>query len=95
MTSIGAYAFNGCSKLASVTIPSSVTRIGEWAFAHSGLKRAVFLRDVPELCVDKLFGADKVFCGVPSDFEVNYFDGKAGFTSPKWRGYPSVKMGAA
>ena len=31
-TSIGRYAFNGCSKLTSVDIPNSVTSIGDYAF---------------------------------------------------------------
>ena len=32
VTSIGNYAFEGCSSITSITIPSSVTSIGYWAF---------------------------------------------------------------
>ena len=38
MTNIGAYAFSGCTSLTSITIPDSVTSIGDSAF--SGLSFA-------------------------------------------------------
>ena len=36
VTSIGDYAFNGCSGLTNVNIPNSVTNIGYCAFQHTG-----------------------------------------------------------
>ena len=33
VSSIGGHAFDQCSGLTSVTIPNSVTSIGEWAFS--------------------------------------------------------------
>ena len=46
---IGYCAFWGCSGLTSVTIPSSVTEIGRYAFASSGLTRVTIPSSVTEI----------------------------------------------
>jgi len=49
MTCIGTKAFNGCVSLQSVSIPASVTSIGAYAFAHSGLKSVMIPASVTKI----------------------------------------------
>ena len=60
MTSIGNYAFDGCSGLTSITIPNSVTSIGYAAFGEfrgcSGLKK-VIVKDIAAWCGIKFNGS--------------------------------------
>ena len=91
VASIGDSAFGNCIGLMNVVIPASVTSIGNHAFQGcSGLIRACFLGDAPSLI---MFGLP--FMSVANGFAVYYFDGKTGFTSPTWMGYPAVNMGDA
>ncbi|MCX6867521.1 MAG: leucine-rich repeat domain-containing protein, partial [Verrucomicrobia bacterium] len=83
VTGIGDWAFAGCG-LTSVTIPASITSIGNQAFSYCfSLTSANFMGNAP------LTGAS-VFDYVGSGFTVYYSTDKADFTSPTWMGYPSV-----
>lgn len=89
VAAIGGSAFYGCSGLPSVTISSSVTSIGAWAFQScTSLTSAYFAGNAPTL-------GEAVFDFAAEAFTVYYFNGKAGFTSPTWMGYPAVNMGNA
>jgi len=88
-TSIGSSAFQNCTDLTSITIPSSVTSIGAGAFAGcSKLTSAVFMGNAPSM------GAN-VFDSTVSGFSVYYFNAATGFASPTWMDFPAVNMGAA
>lgn len=50
LTSIGTYAFNGCTNLTSISIPNGVTSIGNNAFYQcSGLKRITLLSNITSI----------------------------------------------
>ena len=78
----GAFAVCG---LTSITIPESVTSIGNYAFSTcQNLKEVRFEGDAPSN-----FGKD-VFMSAPSDFKILYHEGRAGWTSPQWNGYSTA-----
>lgn len=67
LQSIGMAAFFACPKLERITIPSTVTKIGEAAFAWSGLKEITFKGSAPEIFDDGSCGsngAEPLFDGV-------------------------------
>jgi len=58
VTSIGSYAFWGCSRLTSVTIPSSVTRVGASAFTDCYRLEAVRISDLSAWCAISFSNAE-------------------------------------
>ena len=93
VASIGVSAFSYCSNLTSVTIPESVTSIGAFAFlACSSLTSVYFMGNAPE-CGGNEFqltwdGAGGII-NIPG-LTLYYIEGKEGWTSPTWNGYPTA-----
>ena len=50
VTSIGNYAFEGCTGLTSITIPDSVTSIGSWAFYGCNKIQTIYITDIGAWC---------------------------------------------
>ena len=90
--SIGTDAFNNCTNVTSVTIPSSVTNIEDGAFEScTALTNAIFVGNAPEMGSGVFLNSDK-------GFTVSYYNGTTGFTSPIWvdssgDAYPAVSQG--
>lgn len=72
VTSIGDEAFYECSNLVSITIPSTINRIGGGAFANCNAVEAVFISDVAKWCEIAFVSSygrylSNPFCSVPGD----------------------------
>jgi len=72
ITSIGHYAFNGCTNLASVTIPSGVTFLGVSAFQNCYGLTSIVLPEGLEKIGENAFGSctNLVSANIPLDVEV-------------------------
>ena len=58
LTSIGDYAFYGCSNLVSIEIPSGVTSIGSSAFYDCSALQGVYITDIEAWCAIDFYGYD-------------------------------------
>lgn len=82
VTSIGDRAFDSHHALTSVEFPASVTTIGSFAFYEcSNLTSMYFLGDAPEVGYYGMRGN--------SNLTIYFVEGKAGWTTPEWNGYPT------
>ena len=82
VTTISGEAFSHCN-ITGLNIPSSVTTIEGGAFSYcSNLTSAYFFGDAPTSF------DDYVFIGCDHSFTIYYLEGKTGWTTPEWNGYP-------
>lgn len=90
---IGEFAFYHCTGLTTVTIPESVTMLEQGAFYEcANLKSVYFLGDAPIIgsWAFQVFVADTVGdINIPG-LMLYYIEGKSGWTSPTWNGYPTA-----
>ena len=70
----------------TITIPDSVTSIGEWAFANcSSLKNITFGGNAPSMTT-AAFEDFQGLIALPQECIIYYYEGATGFTSPTWQG---------
>ena len=55
LTGIGHSAFEGCERLTNIYLPASLLSIGDFAFAHSGIKTITNNRTTPQLLKANVF----------------------------------------
>ena len=102
VTTIDYRAFSGCSRLTSVTIPDRATAIDYGAFEGcSSLAKATFLGHAPIYLggggIASALGLEPwiTFSETAPDFTIYYLSSSTGFTSPEWRGFPTVMIDEA
>jgi hypothetical protein len=85
---IEAFAF-GNSELSEVSVPTSVTQLGDSAFIHAReLESLIFAGNAPLLGTDSL--PDSYFAH--DEFTIYFYEGASGYTVPTWYGYPSQML---
>jgi hypothetical protein len=83
---LGNYAFEGCTSLTKIFLPSKVNALGFGVFMDcSGLQTIKFMGNAPANV-----GDDWVL-GTHMNLKVYYFDGATGF-SPTWHGVTAVEQ---
>lgn len=66
VTTIGDYAFYGCTKLTDIKVPDGVTSIGSWAFASSGIKNIVLPNGITSIKNNAFFSSELICIELPN-----------------------------
>ena len=99
VTSIGYYAFYGCSGLTELTLPDSVASIGDGAFiCCSDLSKITSLAEIPPVCGSGVFDrVNKTNCEliVPEGSVAAYTRAEVWNEFSSIRGFPGVEVTVA
>ena len=99
VTGIGIGAFRGCTNLESVVMPEGVSYIYAMAFGNCvNLKTVCFRGDAPKTfsyLVFQIYDANEENIGSEDGVNIPgltlyYIEGKDGWTTPEWNGYPTM-----
>ena len=93
ITNIGEFAFYGCSSLKNITIPTDVSTIRKCSFANcTALQSMCFQGNAPQCKADAFSWVDEDSAASINNpnLTIYYIDGKEGWTTPTWNGYPTA-----
>ena len=84
--------FHSCTSLTSIIIPDSVTRIGGAFLNCTALQSIYFKGNAPQCEADVFSWIDEDSAASINNpnLTIYYIDGKEGWTTPMWNGYPTA-----